>query len=95
MPNDPQPLPLPSYGPTIPESSFGVLLAAGSISTIILVFEENEPLCSVQFNLATHLGAYIVDEQGDVKLFEITDALRFLKAHKVNLVQVDISTLGE
>jgi hypothetical protein len=87
-----EPLPLPPYGPTVAESSFGVLLASGSISEIILVFEENEPLCSIQFNLAAHLGAYIVDAQGDVKLFEITAALRYLKAHRVNMVQVDVST---
>jgi hypothetical protein len=89
------PLPLPSYGPTISESAFPVLLATGSISSIILVFEEDQPLCSIQFNLATHLGAYIVDDAGDLKLFEITDALRFLKAHKVNMVQVDVSTFED
>jgi hypothetical protein len=92
---DQTPLPLPSYGPTITETAFPVLLAAGSISTIILVFEEDDPRCSIQFNLATHLGAYIVDASADVKLFEITEALRFLKAHKVNMVQVDVSTFED
>ena len=95
MTTEQNPLPLPSYGPIVSESAFPVLLAAGSISSIILVFEEDEPRCSIQFNLATHLGAYMVDEAGDVKLFDITDALRFLKTHKVNMVQVDVSTFED
>lgn len=92
MPTDSGPLPLPSYGPTVTDSAFPVSLAAGSISNIILVFEEAEPRCSIQFTLAMQLSAYIVDAQGDVRLFEIIDAIRYLKERKVNLVQLDLSS---
>jgi hypothetical protein len=95
MTSNQAPLPLPPYGPTVSESTFPVLLSSGAISSIILVFEEDDPRCSIQFNLAMQLGAYIVDADGDVKLFEITEALRFLKSHKVNMVQVDVSTFEE
>lgn len=53
MTTDQTPLPLLSYGPTITETAFPILLAAGSISRIILVFEQDDPRCSIQFNLAT------------------------------------------
>lgn len=87
-----EPLPLPPYGPTVNESAFAPLLSSGSIAGIVLVFEEEDPRCSIQFKLADQLISYLVDDSGDVRLFEISDALRFLKSHKIDAVEVDLST---
>lgn len=76
------------------EQKFRVLYQSGAVENVCLVFEHDDSRCSIQYFVAERLADYVVDQNGDVKLYRIHAALSFLKACNVHLVVVELENFA-